>query len=412
MRHYKDKANPPGKRFKFQLKNPITGVKVSQVLSRVNGALGTMSELANVVNDMGPAPGLRNYIALGIVAMSKAVGAADFNPHDDPRFVVPAVPWEIRTSLRRIYGQLPNTRMMDAAKSKYQITELDDGNIVVFQCSTGEDSTGALWFVPKKPMKQADIQRRIGIEVWKVLGTRIEVAVPESFFEDKEGEVQKWVAGEILESDQTEKVYTYLKKFLDQGHSRSIVLYGRPGTGKSCMVRAIVARMAAPTLYLEQRQVASMGSYSLYRLLELFRPEVLVIDDFDRIPFLESFLSSIDMVRSIVKLFIVTMNNKSNLDPAVVRAGRFTDQIEVKQIRQAGDIIPEVNGELLVEINRDWPVAFIDELRVRIDVLGLADATSEQRIAEMRQRVIDNAKEVGKKAETTIKEGAEDAIHG
>ncbi len=127
----------------------------------------------------------------------------------------------------------------------------------------------------------------------------------------------------------------------------------------------------------------------------MLRPDVLVIDDFDRIPYLSGFLGSIDRIRERVKLFLVTMNNKEKLDPAVVRAGRFTDQFKVQRVRSVHDIIPEAEGKLHEEL-QDWPIAFLDELRIRIDVLGWEEATSESRMAIMRQRVEDNENEENK----------------
>ena len=127
-----------------------------------------------------------------------------------------------------------------------------------------------------------------------------------------------------------------------------------------------------------------MSVFSFHFLINFLRPEVLIIDDFDRIPRVNEMLGSIDFLRQRVRLLLVTVNNKDQMDPAVIRAGRFDDVIEVTSVRKTKDLIPELDAVLLAELD-EWPIAFVEELRVRLDVLG--KDTLEEEIQQLRERV-------------------------
>ena len=68
----------------------------------------------------------------------------------------------------------------------------------------------------------------------------------------------------------------------------------------------------------------------------------------------------------------------------LVRAGRFDDVIPIESVRSVLDIIPDLPKELVSEVTL-WPIAFLDELRVCLSVMG-PDALQEE-VAILRERV-------------------------
>lgn len=382
--------NPPGKEQKRdwspRFKNPVAGVKASRFIGRIQKAVSQVVDVANCVNDMGATPSLRNYVALGVVALAKLTESAKFDPHDDPRFMPVAISWDYVRSLRKIYEQMPQTLSAEGSDTNFQVTELESGEMVVFQVAAKVDNvTHDVWVIADEPLNNAESLRLIGREIWKFLGTRIQATAPATILEGNQtGEILPWSPGQIYRSTQAEKISARAQAFLKAGHNRATILHGQPGTGKSCIVRAIADDMAQPTLFLEQRQMRNMSSWSFHFLLELLQPSVLIVDDLDRIPETSTLLGSVDRIREVVDLFMVTVNNMNSFDSAVIRAGRFDDIIEVTRVREPLDIVPDAEESLLKEIE-DWPISYVEELRVRLEVLGRDALESE--LPLLRERV-------------------------
>lgn len=381
-----------GLRKLLRFKNPSTEVKFSRIADTVSNVLEDSVDVARAVNEMGSKPKLRNYAALGVVALSKLTGATGFNPIQDPRFICVPSCWDLSANVKEVFSRIPGTTITKSGEESYQTTEIE-GGLVLFSSSDGSPRDGSqIWMVPNNPdASEQEMSAMIGREIWKSIGTRLEVVTSDSYREDStRGGFRVANMDDAIPSEQGDEVHSDIQKFLTRGYRRSIVLYGEPGTGKSCMVKYILSKMSATTLFMEQTQVSSLGYHNLAMIMDMLDPEVLVIDDFDRIPFLSSFLGSIDKIRQRTKLLIVTMNHMDQLDPAVIRAGRFSELIEVHKVLSVEDLLPELDKELHDEL-REWPVSFLDELRDRIDVLGKEEALSSNRMDRLRRRVKANS---------------------
>lgn len=228
----------------------------------------------------------------------------------------------------------------------------------------------------------------IGRLIWEKYGNYIRVTA-----QDGNASLERWNPGEILDSEQTEWLHSRVEPFIRSKIKRSVLLYGDPGVGKSCMARALSAKLGKYTLFIDTPILKNqMSGDARITLLEMLHPDVFILDDLDRVEDSSFLLSCVSDIHDVVPLFIATVNDKDSFDPAVVRAGRFDEFVEVSRVMPPSHIIPDLHPEVAKEID-EWPVAFIQELKKRIIAYKL-DRTSaeslEPELDELRSRVAHN----------------------
>jgi len=166
--------------------------------------------------------------------------------------------------------------------------------------------------------------------------------------------------------------------------SRALMLYGPPGSGKSTIARQVADMLKLRSFRL---RVDSLDNDSelLYNVIELFRPDCIILDDFDRVNNQEHLLEMISKIRKFVKLIIATANNRSNIDEAIMRPERFDELGYVKCLDD--DVVRNMLGDAghMFEAVAGWPIAFISELRRRQKWQTPEKAASS--IAELAGRV-------------------------
>jgi len=350
--------------------------------------VGTVSEVAHAVNDMGPTPGIHNYMALGAIGIAKLIEASAFDPGSSGAFKQLSV-YEFQSHVKKVCENHHTTRIFGSKGSNIQVTELY-GETLVF---TGRNSEmEAFYLVRDEEGQESKVLQAVGRAIWEQSGNRIEMILPDegprSGPRSRGGaEFRSWDLGKVLGSPQTTDLESRISKFLEAGQRRSVLLYGPPGTGKSCMARALAASLNMPTLFMDAAQVKFMGTHTLSYCLDLLHPYVVIIDDLDRVFDVSALLSAIDRIHDRAKVFLVTANDLSSFDAAIVRAGRFDDIEMVERIRSARDIIDWLPDDVFQEID-GWPVSFVEELRVRLDVLGRDCLQSE--MEKLRPRVDGN----------------------
>ncbi len=190
----------------------------------------------------------------------------------------------------------------------------------------------------------------------------------------------------IYPSQTAENVLNRMSKFISKGYNRSIILYGRAGTGKSSAIKYIANKIGKYTLRINVKDMDNLDSDDILTAIMMLRPDTLIIDDFDRLIKPDKFLSELEKFNDSIKLFMVSVNNISNFDDAVIRPKRFDDVIKIEKLDNT--IIDNLIGDVPKEIYKrlsSMPMAYIDEFHKRKNVLGVDEAILE--VEELESRI-------------------------
>lgn len=189
-----------------------------------------------------------------------------------------------------------------------------------------------------------------------------------------------------LSSRRATEYSAYLRRCLDADVTRSVMLYGPPGTGKSTMACTIVNRLGLRSFRIRIGDLERMENSTLFDAINIFAPDAVILDDFDRARNQDELLEVLEYFQQRVRLVIATVNDKSEIDQAILRPGRFDELVNVKNLDE--DVIRGVLGESnmdVFEIVKTWPIAFIHELVKRRRFMDAADALIAT--SELRRRV-------------------------
>lgn len=369
--------------------DPIKKIKRSHILSKAKGMFTNASEIAKAINEMGANPTLKNYLAVGTITMSKLIKKNSVDPaadNDYERLYISG----FENPIVRVISEHPNARKVVCGDDVLHVTQLHGE---VFICKNPGKEGGRVFYHVRKD--EEDQMKKIfavlGRVFWETYGNKIELVPGKRYYD---ANIRTWEVNDHLVSDQTLEVFGRLKKFLNAGHNRSILLYGPPGTGKSCMTRYISGNLNWPTLYIDASQMKYLDSETLSNALTMLCPYIVIVDDLDRVYSVSSVLSTIDRVRQKVRLLMVTINDKKSLDAAVKRAGRFDEVELVKRVAEPSDIVSDLSDEQYEKIDT-WPISFIDELRIRKEVLG-DEMDIDEEIEKLDLRVLENRVEIKK----------------
>lgn len=115
-------------------------------------------------------------------------------------------------------------------------------------------------------------------------------------------------------------------------HKRGLLFEGPPGNGKSCAVKALIAPLKVPKLFIKNFRDAyddeGCGVDAVFERVRQLAPCVVIMEDVDSLihrSFLSSVLNQLDGVKPLNGVFIIgTTNYPTKLDPAIRhRPSRF-----------------------------------------------------------------------------------------
>jgi hypothetical protein len=172
---------------------------------------------------------------------------------------------------------------------------------------------------------------------------------------------------------------------LGLGTNRGLLLYGRPGTGKSALCRVLASELCGEVtvVFCSARAIAHRLE-EVYQEVARLAPALVILEDIDLVIAkrrhgddltLHGFLTALDGAMSSYQdvVTLATTNDVTMLDDAAIRAARFDRLIEV----------PLPDAGLRAAILR----RYLGPLAGRVAVADVADATDGASGADLRELV-------------------------
>jgi hypothetical protein len=189
-----------------------------------------------------------------------------------------------------------------------------------------------------------------------------------------------------LSSEPARQQIRHLQRFLDAGIHRSILYYGPPGTGKSTLIRNVVKTLGVRSMRISIDELESIQKYYFKFFVMALKPDCIIIDDVDRLSVHDSMLDILEFLKDNVKFFVCSANKLSSIDAALLRPGRFDELVPIVKLDDA--VILSLLGDEFkdsFEQVKDWPIAYIEEFKIRSRFMDKEEAQSS--INELRARV-------------------------
>ena len=224
-----------------------------------------------------------------------------------------------------------------------------------------------------------EVYRKLGERLWRKIGGAHALYGTTGLASDP------LAGGNVIATAQMKTLAARVRGFLDAGEPRAYPLAGPPGTGKSMAIRWVVAELALTSLRIDLGTLAKLHGYgaaaittSLETLLQLLRPEVMILDDLDRINVTAGLLAFLELAQRTCKVVIGSVNSVDKLMGAALRPGRFDEIIKVDRLEP--DVLRRLLGDAdqdLIEMLAALPAAYVVEFVKRRRVLGRAVALHE-----------------------------------
>jgi adenylate kinase family enzyme len=183
-----------------------------------------------------------------------------------------------------------------------------------------------------------------------------------------------------LPSKKSVEYSDYLRGPISSGVHRNVLFYGPPGTGKSTLARKICETLGLRSFRISIGDMNRIENSVLFEAVAVFEPDAIILDDFDRSTDQAVLLEILEFFEKKVKLVLATVNDRSELDEAILRPGRFDELVEIDRMDE--EVVKHVLGEYVDSFDtvKNWPISFVNEFVVRckfMDQKGAADSVVE-----------------------------------
>ena len=252
---------------------------------------------------------------------------------------------------------------------------------------------------------RAESVSRLGRSVWETLKSSKAVLSPEASEETTSLKIVAAEDDKLFPSIKGDELYGRMKQFLDKGYHRSVFVLGDPGVGKTELLKYIASLHGGFLLRIQLGDLDKINGGTIARVAEILRPSVLIIDDFDRFIMGEhgynergrvnadaaALLDPVERINKTVPLFMVSANFSEEITEAMLRPERFD---EVGVIRELDPdiyarLLPDAPPKVIAELKRlKAPIAYVEELRKRVEVLGYPEAAKEMRSLLKRAKIV------------------------
>lgn len=219
----------------------------------------------------------------------------------------------------------------------------------------------------------------VGRAAWASLGSRHLAFGPHGLVPDR------FEVTEERRSAQADRLLTRIASFRAQGLSRSVLLVGAPGTGKSHAIRSIARALDVTTLRVELAALLDHADGpsaddlkdGLDTLVTMLDPEAIVLDDIDRAGTDARLLRFLEEASAAGRVVLASANGTATMLGALLRPGRFDEVVRYEKLDLG--LLQSLLGEQrhLADKLAHLPMAYVREFIARAHVLGAEQALVE-----------------------------------
>lgn len=191
---------------------------------------------------------------------------------------------------------------------------------------------------------------------------------------------------EYFPSSIGEEISKEIEAFTKNNVHRTILLLGPPGTGKSTAIKYITNKLNYTSLRISNEVIEN----DLLQLVQVIKPDILIVDDFDRVSKQRFLLDFMTKLKKNTKAFLISCNFFDKLEPAMKRPGRIDNIYYIEKLDK--DVIDNILGEyadITPKEIYDWPISYIQEYVNRCKYLGSEKALESMKELEQRIKNID-----------------------
>ena len=244
--------------------------------------------------------------------------------------------------------------------------------------------------------REDETLRAVGDRIWKRLGTSHAAYGNAGLAADPLD-----VTG-VIPSAKMREIEARIRLFLAEGIPRTYLFAGPPGTGKSMFIRHLAAHLGLSSLRVElgvlaaNRHAEYVVGTSVETLVKLLRPDLLILDDIDRVRASGRLLHFLEFGAREFRLVLASANCTETMMGAALRPGRFDEVITIDRLDRAvlSALIGDDDATLLDQM-AELPVAYVVEFVKRREVLGAEVATAELRELSKRLKLVNGQTDAG-----------------
>jgi len=352
--------------------------------------ISAASSLVSALVLLRDKPRTLDWLAIGLSVTNVGITihseAKKYNKVDPYGFYDPEYHEMIAPAMRKIFVDLAENITVLTNIGSVDLISGEIDNITI----CWRKANNSLDFGPFFNKEDRDrIYNSIGEKMWESIGKKNATLTEDQMI----GPIDENLGFEVQETSALLSLKKRATKFLDAGVTRSFLLEGEPGTGKTSAILYLINELGLTsfrTAVSELRGAAWQSENNVTKSLEgilmALKPDVLVLDDIDR-GYLgqDGLLKLFEVARSHCRLIIATANNKKSIVGAMLRVGRFDDHIAFEGVDSEviKSMLEEEDWELVPRM-KTWPIAYIQNYIVSKKVLGRDVAVDEMKSIEER----------------------------
>lgn len=238
--------------------------------------------------------------------------------------------------------------------------------------------------------------------IWSLVGSKAYLIVGGNGLEINPLKVD--LSSHIIDEDEVNDLVKEITSARKMKISRSYLLVGPPGTGKTSLGHIVADRCAPRIIKIDPSVLESLGSGDLDSFVDAIKPDCLILDDIDRVSanregFLLSLLESIKTAHPEVVIF-ASANNWHQISAALKRPGRFDRIVSVEApkfglrkvifqgaLQKVSITLDDELFVMLVEGTRGFSHAYLMEIVNRLRNSMNYEHTIKQCISEFRKSI-------------------------